>query len=289
MGRLLMIILEKKSLILIVFLGLLQSCAENSTNTTSTDPNQKSGTTDLSQAIFGGTVYYTGYDGVTDFSIYVNTSRGITIHDPTVATAQQVNITVDDSTVATQVAEIEAVYTANGETMSTRRKNHIEGHLRNPEIWKIIPLKSGVTTISAEREGRPESIWSTAETRTVVVSDYTASQLEIGRQRYETPLGNTACTQCHNESFGEAAGAPPHLLGRVLLINDSDVAQWITTGQVKTRQASVAHRWTFQSDEEKFATVAYLRSKQTPDEQAFAKLLFEERLTETKAEFEAQQ
>ena len=253
-------------------------CAE-STTPTNNNPNNKALT---SGTVLGGTVYYTGFDNnVNNYDIFINTSRAITIHDPSVATANQEFVTVDAVTVAQQVEQIAALYAQAGENFSSGRRARYERRFANPSIWKIRPLKAGITTFSAESARRTESIWEKAEIRTIVVSAYSAQQVQQGQIRYES--GSPACTQCHNTSFNSAVGAPPHLLGRVMEINDNDAAQWITTGAVKDRYTN-GHSWSFLNDTEKFATVAYLRSKQTTSKEDYAKLLFEEELAETKAE-----
>lgn len=284
-----------KSLVNIVLLGvgiaLLQGCSETA-STNGGGPNLKA--IDEANRI-GGTVYFTGIDDSTgfdknDFSIFITTRRTVTVLDPTIATAVRSNITIDQATVADQIAQFQAAYDQAGEVWSQRSKDRWTRRFTNPSITKITPLKAGITAIKAEREGRTENVWEDAEIRTLVVNKYTAAQVEMGKQRYTT--GNqidVACTSCHGGDFNTAsASAPPHLLGRVIDIDDAHVAQWITEGRTFDRQVlqqyGTQHQWQFNSPAEEAATVAYLRSKQTPSEQDFAKLLFEEELFETKVE-----
>lgn len=266
------------SAVLLSFFMFLQGCAETTTpggnNDNTGDPTQKTGddTTTIPD-IIGGTVYYTGYDGgLTDFSIFINTGRTITVHDPSIATVTKVDISIDETTVQNQLDQLEQVYIQNGETVSSRRKGFWERRLRNPSFWKVTPLKAGITTIAAESRRGQESVWEKGEVRTIVISEYTPQQIQQGQQRYEGLNGGIACTSCHKDKFSSLPGAPPHLLGRVSEISDKDAAQWINSGRVKDRVANqtlygTTHAWTFNSDAEKFATVAYLRSRQTANEQ----------------------
>jgi len=302
----------------ILGIGLMQGCAETTTGTN----DDNGGNTPLigkSDAavndqkvtpVIGGTVYYTGYDGVNNYDIFIATSRNVTVHDPSVATAIKLTASdfpsITEAKVASQIAALEQVYTNFGETMSNRRKSFWERRFKNPSVWKISPVGPGITTISAESQRRTESIWENAEIRTIYVSEYTPQQVQQGMDRYTNGNGGNngfACSTCHKESFfqntatapslGDTFNAPPHLLGRVIEINDADAAKWISTGAVKDRVVDQAkyqttHDWSFTSEEQKFATVAYLRSKQTTDADAFAELLYQEEIEETTRELQAE-
>jgi len=273
--------------------ALLQGCAQETPGTSTDGPSGKSG---AGTTLYGGTVYHTGFDGnVNNFDIYIRTSRTITVHDPSIVSVSPVSefeleqAGLTDALAQERVATLKQLYTDAGETKSARWESFWTRRFKNPSIWKLSPQKAGVTTISAESQRRTESIWEDAEIRTVVVSQYTPEQVEKGRQRYEGLSGGTACTACHNEAFGDQQGAPPHLLGRVIEINDTDAATWITTGAVKDRIASVQHAWQFPGGvSEQMATVAYLRSTQTTNAFDFAELLFQEEIDETKAELAEQ-
>lgn len=279
--------MNKRYIGIILSAVVLHGCAEQDTATNGTGgPNLKAG----NASFVGGTVYNTGYvqgEGF-NYTIFVNTRRNLIVDNPDpfspIATAQQSTITVDSGTVATQLQELKSAYNEAGETMSANRESRYTQRLTNPSFWKITPMKPGVVAIKAESSrNRVESVWEKAEIRTLVIQNYTASQIQMGQQRYENDP-QMACTTCHSVNFGTA---PSHLLGRVVEIDDISAAEWISTGSTKDRTAqgvAQGHAWSFQSDQEKFATVAYLRSKQTPDEQTYAKLLYQEELAETRAE-----
>jgi len=285
-----------KSIKPVVFAGTLIvgliGCAEKTPTSNGTGGQVNTSPTTTETARIGGQVYYTGYDGGTnEYAIFVRTSRFLTVLDPLVARAEQVNITIPETTVQTQVDTIQQQYDSVGEKWSSRSKRRWTERFRNPTIWKIVPVAPGIASIKADRETRTESIWEKAEIRTIVVNSYTPQQVEMGRIRYNQGGSDQACTNCHNQAFstGTSNGAPPHLLGRVADIDDAHAAQWIETGTTFDRTALVnvygtPHRWNFASDAERDATVAYLRSIQTATAEDFARLVYEEELFETQVE-----
>lgn len=280
-----------KTIGIILTVSMLYGCAE-STNTNTTGPSNKIGPSangDIPQRL-PGEVYYTGYDGgLTDMSVLVSTRRTLVVEDPTVATAQQVSIEIPAATVDEMIAELKAT----GEQLSQNRENRLRQRLANPTAWKLTPLKPGFTYIKATRppssrtgQIRPESVWYVSELRTLVVEDYTNGIINTGKIRYDQGSnGSPACASCHTDPL---SGAPSHQIGRVTEISDTDAISWISNGRAGDRvfQTSnpAGHSWSFTSEAEKAATVAYLRSQQTKDIKELAQLLFDEALAEAKAE-----
>jgi len=274
-------------------LSVLFGCESNPTSSDVGSSGGNSKTLSELESI-PGTVYHTGFvqnnpTGNSEFTLFVRTGRTIEIEDTTVATVAPALVNVDSEVVDLQLAEMQAAYDEAGETWSARRKAHMkDDHLTAPRFWKIIPLKSGVTAVKAFRSrDRWESIWEKPEIRTLVVTEYTQDQIEQGRQRYTAGGSGMACTNCHSDAFNSTVGAPPHLLGRVIEIDDDAAIDWITTGRAKDRAASINHAWTFNTAaNEERATVAYLRTTQTPSEIEFAKLLYQEELIELREHLE---
>ena len=58
-------------------------------------------------------------------------------------------------------------------------------------------------------------------------------------------------------------------------IPDNSAEQWITTGKLAARVASIQHTWEFADSDEELGTVAYLRTLQTDDLETLTKLEFE--------------
>ena len=279
---------------------VLFGCASETSTSPTGDGGVNNKLTGDGTAVLGGTVYHTGYiagEGGFNYSIFVNTRRDLEVDNPDpsspVATRLKIDMTVNSVVVDAQLAELKAAYLEADPTdpMSSRRERRYKSRLTTPSFWQITPQKAGIVSIKAVRDGRIESVWEVAERRTLVVSEYTATQVSSGESRYINGGTSMPCTTCHQETYTAAVGAPPHLLGRVIEIDDASAAEWISTGRTKDRQAkselyNTTHVWPFANDAEKLATVAYLRSKQTPDKNAYAKLLYLEELAETREELE---
>lgn len=276
---------------LILSLVILHGCAEpiapgdignelgnNDTNTNVNNAPGGGSSANLPSRL-AGEVYYTGYDGgINDLSVLISTRRTLVIDDPSVAAASLESIEIPTTTVDGMIAELKAI-----EEVSSRREQRLRERLATARAWRITPLKAGTTLIKATRTGsdgsvRPESVWYNAELRTLVVSAYTPEQIQLGETRYLN--GAPSCASCHTDL---ASGAPTHEIGRVTEISDADAISWISRGAAGDR-VSVSHAWSFASEAEKAATVAYLRKQQTKDVADLARLLFDEVLTEAKAE-----
>lgn len=276
---------------LILSLAILHGCAEPMapTNTDdelgNNDPNTNvnnapGGNSNITLPTrLAGEVYYTGYDGgINDLSVLISTRRTLVIDDPSIATASLESIEIPTTTVDGMVAELKAI-----EEVSSRREQRLRERLATARAWRITPLKAGTTLIRATRTGsdgavRPESVWYNAELRTLVVSAYTSEQIQLGETRYLN--GVPSCASCHTDP---TSGAPTHEIGRVTEISDADAISWISKGTAGDR-VLVSHAWSFASEAEKAATVAYLRKQQTKDVADLARLLFDEVLAEAKTE-----
>ena len=286
-------IMTNKYLALILILMILHGCAEplgpvntenelgdTDSNTDTNVNNAPGGNSSVNlPSRLAGEVYYTGYDGgINDMSVLISTRRTLVVEDTSVATASLESINIPTTKVEEMITKLKAV-----EEVSSRREQRLRERLATARAWRITPLKAGTTLIKATRTGsdgaiRPESVWYKAELRTLVGSAYTPDQIQMGETRYLN--GTPSCASCHTDP---ASRAPTHEIGRVTEISDADAISWISTGTAGDR-VSVSHAWSFSSEEEKAATVAYLRKQQTKDVADLAKLLFDEVLAEAKAE-----
>jgi len=288
--------------IALLFMGFLFGCADKPAPTVSNNGNpgnvntQPQSGTIPQQIVYAGTVYYTGYEpsGSVDLSLLIPTRRKIEVIDPTIAIVERENLEVPADVVEQRITQLEELFPG----MSARTVDRWRQRLTNPSIWRITPLKPGITGIKATRISsrtgaeRWESVWEKPEIRTLVVKPYSAAQIEMGRQRYEAQFNAgigqmQACSNCHTGQVDVFGTAPPHEIGNVVEISDDDAVTWISSGSVKDRVASqnaLGHNWQFSSTEEAFAVVAYLRSKQTGNADDLARLLFESDIEDIKAD-----
>jgi mono/diheme cytochrome c family protein len=222
------------------------------------------------------TTYYAGYDGTTDYSILLPDFRKYALADQSVAKLEEITVTLSDELLNELVAQSKAKNPNFDEEKFKKRFK------RERTSFKITPLKAGTLYVatSGGRGGPPgtgQSGFPVSKNIRIVVKQYTAQDLELGKARYETDGGGSlqSCKSCHESAD---SSAPPHELGRIMQISDSEASSWLTTGKVNGREAKVAHSWEFNSDAELQGVVAYLRSKQTRDIETLTKLYFEEHL-----------
>lgn len=245
---------------------------KNGTNTD--DGNTSDGSTSVSSSNDG---YFTGLDGVNDYSLLLPRFREFTIEDPTIAKVESIKVTLSQATIDELIAD------AKAENPDFEDARFIKTLGREQTVYKITPLKAGTTAIKTSggrggKAGTSQSGWSKSENLNLTVTKYTAEQLEAGKKRYTTDGGGgnlRACKSCHETG---AEGAPPHELGRIAEISDAGAKTWITTGKFDGRVAKIQHTWEFSSDEEENGIVAYLRSKQTHDVETLTKLIVEEQM-----------
>jgi hypothetical protein len=219
--------------------------------------------------------YYTGIDGTNDYTLLLPNFRNLTVKDPSVATVEAVEVTLSQTTIDTLVAEQKK---KNPDFEDDRFKEML-GHKQT--TYKVTPLKAGRTVLQTSggrggEPGRKQSGWGASKNIDLIVTEYTADQLDAGKSRYTTDGGGgnlRACAECHETG---KEGAPPHELGRIMELSDKDALTWITTGSVRGRTASITHTWEFGSDAEESGIVPYLRSKQTHDVETLTKLYVEE-------------
>lgn len=101
----------------------------------------------------------------------------------------------------------------------------------------------------------------------VLVAEYTADQINAGRNRYENASADSpACASCHVGDNGV-----DHSANRIGVCSDAEIAGAITSGTYAQDAAdadaicggyklNVNHSWQFASDEERDAVVAFLRT-----------------------------
>jgi len=221
--------------------------------------------------------YYTGFDGTTDYSLLLPRFRTFSLEDPSIAKVENVKVTLSQSIIDELIAKAKQ----DNPDFEDSRFRQMLG--REQTVYKITPLKAGKTAIKTSggrggSAGRDQTGWSKSTNINLIVTAYTAQQLEVGKKRYMTDGGGgnlRACKSCHETG---AEGAPPHELGRIAEISDNQAMTWITTGKLESRTAKVQHTWEFTTDEEQNGIVAYLRSKQTHDVETLTKLMVEEML-----------
>lgn len=239
--------------------------------------NQNGDTNSANQVINSGSMaFYSGFDGVNDYSLLLPGFRDYTIADPSVATITKENITLSESTIATLMEEVK---TANPDFDDTQIERFRGTLTRQQSAYRITPLKAGTTILQSTRGGRGgKDSWGSGSTGIqLTVNSYTPEQYAAGAERYNTGGSGLlkACKSCHET--GES-GAPSHELGNIKEISDSQGIQWITTGQLNSHMASIAHTWEFGSEEQQLGILPYLRAKGSKDLETFTKLVIEERL-----------
>ena len=268
---------------------LLAGCASETTPNTTTnteisndDPLSSSagtGTSTLTCPV--STCYYTGYDAnnVTDFSILIPSFRNATVNNETdqaIAVLTTEVVTLQENTIEELIQETKDAnpnFTADRE----QRLRQILGG--NHQARKIVPTGAGITYFEMTRPGPPTSAFGDdTEKVGIIVNQYTADQISAGLTRYNSGQGDTltGCINCHASG---ASGAPPHELGSIMELTDEEALQWIETGNVKGRIASIPHTWTFNDTVEREGIVPYLRSLQTKNLEEFTTLMFEEVMT----------
>ena len=281
----------KKLLIAGAVLSLLQACGET-TPINSKENNFNASPLGGSAPQYGGDVYYTGYNGTADFSIYLPTSRTIEIVDTTVAEVETIEAGFSQEEATQMAADYE---TETGIILSTGRKQRMIGRLQTAKKTKIRPLKPGVTLLKATRyrsngEVRWDTNWQKGEYRTLVVADYQGVSVPNGQARYDNGGGDQtsspACTVCHTGQATPSNGyiAPPHLLGNVLEVSDANALEWIKTGRALDRVAPIQHAWSFSGPAEEMAVLAYVRQLQVKDAKELGRLIFLSELEADKLE-----
>ena len=255
-----------------------QEAAKQSGNGGGTDEKKEDGTSaDSEEEEEERDGYFTGFDGVTDYSILVPKFRNLVVEDESIAKVESVKITLSAAIIDELVAKAKV---DNEEFNETGFRKMIG---REQTTYKITPLKAGKTVISTSggRGGQPnkqQNGWAKSAKIDLVVTSYTEEQLASGKSRYTTDGGGgnlRACKSCHET--GEE-GAPPHELGKIMEISDKQAMTWIKTGKLDGRVASIQHTWEFSTEEEEGGIVSYLRSKQTHDVETLTKLIVEEQL-----------
>jgi len=263
----------------VICLGSFQACKEEAKHSGDDNSAGNNESSEQSEGVVstnsGGLAFYTGYDGVNDYSLLLPGSRDYTIGDSSVANIKKETVVLSAATVAELLAEVKAAnssFDANAET------RFLEMLGREQAAYRITPKKSGQTTLSTSRGNRGgRDNWGSADAAIqLTVNNYTADQFSAGQTRYTTAGSGLlkACKSCHETG---AEGAPPHELGNIKEISDAQGIQWITTGQLGTRTARITHTWEFNSDAEKQGILPYLRAKAAKDLETFTKLVFEER------------
>jgi hypothetical protein len=244
------------------------STSSSSTSSTSTDSTVS--TADPDSWLEG---YYTGYNGTDKFSIYLPSFRQMTIDDATIAKIEQETVTLSEATIAELVADQKA---KNASFDEAKLREMLS---KTRTVFKLTPLKPGTTKLRTASAGKGPTgtKWSQGQAVTLVVADYTAAQVILGKTRYSTEGEGkkVSCLSCHE---GGANGAPPHALGSIMSLPDASAAKWITTGKVGSRVASIEHAWEFASTAERDGVVAYLRTLQAGDLETLTKLEFENQI-----------
>ncbi|WP_141734478.1 hypothetical protein [Oligoflexus tunisiensis] len=249
------------------------SCSSAKQSADKSSGNTGAGSDELINA---ETTYYAGYDGTTDYSILLPDFRKYALADQSVAKLEEIKVTLSDELLNELVAQSKAKNPNFDEEKFKKRFR------KERTSYKITPLKAGTLYVatSGGRGGPPgtgQSGFPVSKNIRIVVKQYSAEDLALGKARYETDAGGTlkSCKSCHESADNNA---PPHELGRIMQISDSDASTWLKTGELNGRVAEVEHAWEFNSDAELQGVVAYLRSKQTRDIETLTKLYFEEHL-----------
>ena len=223
----------------------------------------------------GGRHFYTGYDGKNDYSLLLPGFREYTIEDSSIAKIKKETVTLSEETISELISEVKKTNDKFDEAAEKRFRERLG---RQQSAYRITPLKSGKTTLHTSRGNRGgRDSWGENDVGiTLVVNKYTPSQYDAGKERYTTERSGLlkACKSCHETG---AEDAPPHELGNIKEISDSQGLQWITTGKLNSRVAKITHTWEFNSDEEEAGILPYLRAKASKDLETFTKLVFEER------------
>lgn len=215
--------------------------------------------------------FYTGIDGVNDYSLLLPSFQTYTLSDESIAKIEEIKVTFSEAT----INELLAMVTKKHPELDVERIK--KRFSREQTTFKLTPLKPGRTTISATRRGgRNNTAWKKGKTIDLVITQYDAAIVESGKLRYtEDGSGASlkACKTCHETA---EEGAPPHELGRIMEISDKEALEWISTGKLGGRKAKIPHAWEFSSEDQEAGIVAYLRTRQTHDVEQLAKLHFAE-------------
>lgn len=208
---------------------------------------------------------YTGINATDKFSIYLPGRTSFVPKDAAIAKIEEITVTLSEATIAELIADRKA------EDPNFDEERFRKTFPTTQTAYKLIPLSAGTTTLTSTFKRRSNETVTTEVNLTVV--EYAADAVQLGNTRYHNTAGTgnkIACTTCHG-----GAGAPSHAMGKIMEISDAEALQWITTGKVKDRVASITHTWEFDSDAEASGVVAYLRTLQTDDVEALTKMMFE--------------
>jgi cytochrome c553 len=223
----------------------------------------------------GGQFFYAGFDGANDYSLLVPGFREYKIADATVAKITKETVKLSEDTISALIAKVKAENSQFDATAESRFRSMLT---RDQTAIRIVPLKAGRTKLTSSRGSRGgRDAWGSGDaTLELVVNSYSQAQYDAGKSRYTTDnSGNLkACRACHETAEEDA---PPHELGNIKEISDSQGIEWITTGKTGSREARITHTWEFNSEDEKSGILAYLRAKGSKDLETFTRLVFEER------------
>jgi len=225
------------------------------------------------------TCYYAGYDGnATDFSVLIPSFRNATSDletDTTVAVLTTESVTLQTDTIDRLIEERRNTDPTFSDQQEERLRRMLGG---NHLAYKIVPTGAGITYFEMRQPGPPSAFGFNTEKVGIIVNQYDSDQITAGLTRYNSGQGDTlaGCISCHASGV---SGAPPHQLGRIMELSDEETLQWIETGSVLGRTASIIHTWTFSDAAQREGIVPYLRSLQVKDMEQFTTLIFEEAMT----------
>lgn len=257
--------------------GEAPATTDTSTSTTTTSDSDDSTSDSSTSSSVDPDVwlqgYYTGYNGNDKFSLYLPSFREMSIDDPSIASIESQSVTLSAETIDALVAEQKA----KNENFDDTRIREILSRPRT--VYKLTPLKAGQTKLRTKAGGKGPGggVWNQGQAVVLVVTKYSQDLVALGKSRYlqDGEDNKRSCASCHETG---ANNAPPHELGDIMSIPDASAEQWISTGKLSGRTASIPHAWEFASDQEKLGVVAYLRTLQTTDLETLTKLEFENQL-----------
>ncbi len=221
------------------------------------------GTGGTEDGILEDIAYYGGYDGQAAFSFFVGYDV-VTLDDPTIARLEPITLVLEAAKLEAAIAAAKAKDPKFNEAKARKFCP------ASAKVVRVTPLKTGKTKL--------HGIWDGSEPSNsdFTVYPYTPAQIAQGKARYlaaETAGTKRGCISCHGSG---ASGAPVHELGYAAQYSDEQWAGWVTTGKLLGSTARIPHSWTFASEDEKKATIAYVRSLQSKDVGSFAQAYFED-------------
>ena len=231
--------------------------------------------------------YYLGFDGKTDFSIYVGFDAGeadaekADIQDPTVAKLIKEDFVVTPPMLEAIITERKAQEEKAGQPLSKADEDETRKFFagKTIKLSKLVPLKAGKTKITYSfKDEAGKDVQGSAG---IIIYPYTPELVELGKTRYATAADGAKrpCASCH---LTGKLDAPTHKVGNVQTLSEKRIANWIVasvspynpdgqTGEEAYQPKFVEHKWAFDGEKQLQGTLAFLRSIQARDPADIAK------------------